>query len=257
MKDAMNGDEIRLDRYVQAVWRAKWLIILGTLLAALATAYLANRQPTLHKATALIKIGRVWKEPLEDIYITERIINSPSFLKSVAEKIGVSRRQLKQSIRAETVIAGPRKSRYPILVSITATTESAEDSAKFARAVADEVSAQHEGLFNEAMKPHLEQQRRLEEHYKELAAQGAASRELLFKVENELNEVKANNTVPNANVTEKTHLLIDVEADGTVQPEIWRKTAAAALLAAVACIAAAALVGHFKSTEKRGAKTEI
>jgi hypothetical protein len=255
MKDAMNDDEIRLDRYVRAVWRAKWLIILGTLLAAIATAYLANRQPTLHKATALIKVGRVWKEPLEDIYITERIINSPSFLKSVAEKIGVSKRQLKQSTRAETIIAGPRKNRYAILVSVTATTENADDAAKFARAVADEISTQHDVLFNEAMKPHLEQQRRLEERYKELAAQGAASRELLFKVENELNEVKANNTVPSANVTEKTHLIEDVEADGIVQPEIWRKTAAAALLAAVACIAAAALVGHFKPAEESAAKT--
>lgn len=251
----MNDDEIRLDRYVRAVWRAKWLIILGTLIAAGATAYLANRQPTLHKATALIKVGRVWKEPLEDLYITERIINSPSFLKSVAQKNGVSGRQLKQSIHAETVIAGPRKSRYPILLSVTATTETAEDSAKFARAVADEVSARHEVLFNDAMKPHLEQQRRLEERYKELAAQGAAARELLLKVENELHEVKANNAVPNANVTEKTRLIEEVEADGTVKPEVWRKTAAAALLACVACIAAAALVGHFTSAKKNDAKT--
>ena len=250
----MNGDEIRLDRYVRAVWRAKWLIILGTLLAALATAYLASRQPTLHKATALIKVGRVWKEPLEDIYITERIINSPSFLRSLAQKLGVKGGHLKQSIRAETIIAGPRKSRYPILVSVTATNENAEDAAKFARAVADEISARHDTLFNEAMKPHLEQQARLEERYKELAAQGSASRDLLFKVENELNEVKANNAVPSANITEKTHLIEDVEADGAVRPEIWRQTAAAGLIAAVACIAAAALFGHFKSGEKRAAK---
>jgi uncharacterized protein involved in exopolysaccharide biosynthesis len=255
MKDAMNGDEIRLDQYVRAVWRAKWLILLGTLLAALATAYLANRQPTLHKATAMIKVGRVWKEPLEDIYITERIINSPSFLRSLAQKIGVKGGQLKQSIRAETVIAGPRKSRYPILVSVTATTDNAEDAARYARAVADEISARHEALFNEALKPHLEQQARLEARYKELAAQGATSRDLLFKVENELNEVKANNTVPSANITEKTHLIEEVEADGTIKPEIWRRTAAAGLIAAVACIAVAALIGHFKSDDQRDAKS--
>src|SRR5215510_14390801 len=126
----MNEDEIRLDRYIRAVWRAKWLIALAIILAAGITAYLANSQPTLRKATALIKIGRVWKEPLEDPYITEKVINSPGFLKELGQKIGVGLARLKQNIRAETVIAGPRRSRYPILVSVTATAETADEAVR-------------------------------------------------------------------------------------------------------------------------------
>jgi hypothetical protein len=251
MKDSMNEEEIRLDRYIQAVWRAKWFVILAVILAAGITAYLASRQPTLHKATALIKIGRVWKEPLEDPYITERVINNSGFLKELAQKTGIGPSKLKRSVKAEVDIAGPRKTRYPILVSVTATAETGEDAVHFASAVADEVRARHELIFNEAMKPHLDEEHRLEERYKELAAQGAASRELLLKVESELSEVKANNSLANPNVTEKTRLIEDVESDGVVRPDIWRKVASVALIAAVLSIAAAALTAHFTPEQKQ------
>lgn len=245
----MNEEEIRLDRYVFAVWRAKWFIIFAVILAAGITAYIASRQPTLHKANALIKIGRVWKEPLEDPYITERIINNSGFLKELAQKMGVSPSKLKRSIKAEVDIAGPRKTRYPILVSVTATAETGEEAASFSRAVADEVSARHELVFNEAMKPHLDEERRLEERYKELAAQGAAARDLLLKIESDLSEVKANNSLANPNVTEKTHLIEAVESDGVVKPDITRKVATVALIAGIVCIAAAALTAHFTPTK--------
>ena len=241
----MNEEEIRLDHYILAVWRAKWFIILGVILAAGITAYLASRQPTLHKAIALIKIGRVWKEPLEDPYITERIINNSGFLKELAQKIGVSPSKLKRGVKAEVDIAGPRKTRYPILVSVTATAETGEEAERFARAVADEVRVRHEMVFNEAIKPHLDEEHRLEDRYKELTAQGAAARDLVLKVESELSEVKASNSLANPNVTEKTRLIEEVEADGVVRPEIWRKVSAVALIAAVLCIAAAALTAHF------------
>src|ERR1044072_2992131 len=245
MKDSMNEEEIRLDRYIQAVWRAKWFVILAVILAAGITAYLASRQPTLHKATALIKIGRVWKEPLEDPYITEKIINSPGFLKELAQKMGLSASRLKRSVKAETVIAGPRRSRYPLLVSVTAMAQTSEDAVRFARAVADEVTARHNLAFDEAMKSRIEQERRLEEVHKDLAAQGAAARDSLLKTESELNEVRANNSLANPNVTERTHMVEEIEAERDVRPEVWRKVAAAAMIDAVVCIAAAVLVGHF------------
>lgn len=250
MKDSMNEEEIRLDRYILAVWRAKWFVLLGVILAAGITAYLASRQPTLHKATALIKIGRVWKEPLEDPYITARVINNSGFLKELAQKIGVSPSKLKRSVKAEVDIAGPRKTRYPILVSVTATAETGEEAASFANAVADEVRARQEVTFDEAMKSHLDEEHRLEERYKELAAQGAASRDLTLKIESELSEVKANNSLANPNVTEKTRLIEEVESDGVVRPEIWRKVSAVALIAAVVCIAAAALTAHLTPKQK-------
>jgi hypothetical protein len=256
MKNAMNEEEIRLDKYLAAIWRAKWLIILGVLAATGIAYLLASRQPALHKSTALIKIGRVWKEPLEDPYVTEAIINSAGFQKELAEKIGVNSRQIKRSVRAETIIAGPRRGRYPILVSIAATSESADEAVRLAQAVADEVIARHEELFNEAMRPHAEQERKLEERYKELAAQGGSSRDLLLKVEGQLEEVKANNSAPNVNVTEKTRLIAGVEPEASIRPTVWRGVAAAGLIAAIVCVAATILAGHFTPAQKRSAVGE-
>jgi hypothetical protein len=241
----LNQEELSLDRYAAAVWRAKWLILIGVIAAAAITAFLSAREPAQHRAVAHLKIGRVWKQPLEDPYITERVINSGGFLKEAGAQIGVSQHQLKRSIRAETVIAGPRRSRYPILLSIAAITDNGDDSIRFAQAAANAVIARHEEVFNEAIKPHLEQERRLEERRKELLTQ-PASRDLLIKVENDLDEVKLNNSLADANVTEKTHLVEGISAEAATKPGLWRNTAAAALIAAIALIVAAAMTVHIK-----------
>jgi O-antigen ligase len=46
------------------------------LLASLAAWWLRERQPAEVQAAVLLKIGRVWKEPLEDPYVTEAVLNS-------------------------------------------------------------------------------------------------------------------------------------------------------------------------------------
>ncbi|HXG93561.1 MAG TPA: hypothetical protein VNN73_14535 [Blastocatellia bacterium] len=249
----MNNEEISLDRYIAAVWRAKWFIIAGVIIAAGITAFLAYRQPALHRASAQIKIGRVWDKPLEDPYITERIINNTAFLKDVAAKIGANPNQLKRSIHAQTIVAGPRRTRYPLLVGITATAERAEDAESYAKAVTDEVIAMHEKLFDDAMKPHIEEQQRLEQRYNELAAQGAAAREALLKVEDDLNKVKANNTDTPANGTERTRLITPIAREGAEKPGILRSTATAALIAAIVLTLAAALASHIRPAGKRAA----
>ena len=238
-------EELSLDKYVAAVWRAKWLIVAGVIAAAGITAFLSTREPAQHRAVAHVKIGRVWKQPLEDPYITERVINSGGFLKEAAAQIGISQHQLKRSIRAETVIAGPRRSRYPILLSITATTDNSDDSIRFAQAAADVLTARHSEIFNEAIKPHLEQERRLEERRKELTAQ-PASRDLLIKVENDLDEVRLNNSLADSNVTEKTHLVEAISVENATKPGFLRNTAAAALIAGAVLVVCAAMTVHIK-----------
>lgn len=246
-----NQEELSLDRYAAAIWRAKWLILIGVIAAAGITAFISSRQPAQHRAVAHLKIGRVWRQPVEDPYITERIINSGGFLKEAAGQIGIAQHQLRHSIQAETVIAGPRRSRYPILLSITATTENPEDSTRFAQSAANAIITRHEEIFNEAIKPHLEQERRLEERRKELLAQ-PASRELLIKVETELDEVKLNNSLADANVTEKTHLVDGISAEAGPRPGFLRNSAAAALIAGVLLIVAVAMTAYKPSAALRG-----
>lgn len=251
----MDQEEIRLDKYVASVWRAKWLILIGVIAAAAITALFSVREPAQHRSVAQLKIGRVWKQPLEDPYITERIINSGGFLKGVAAEIGVSQHQLKRSIHAETLIAGPRRSRYPILVSVAATADNVDDSVRFAQAVANTVIARHEEIFSQAIKPHLDQEHRLDDRRKDLLAR-TASPDLLMKVEADLDEVKLNNSLADANVTEKTHLVEDVSTEAVPRPGFWRNTAAAALIAAIVLTFAAAMTVQIKRTRAGGEQVQ-
>ncbi len=127
---------------------------------------------------------------------------------------------------------------------MTAKTESAEESVRLAQSVADEMIARHEKLFQEALAPHLERQRQLEQRLKEMGS-SPADREFAFKLEGELDEVKANNSSPIS--TEKTHFVEKIVPGATTRPDIWRGAATAGLLAAIAGVAAVCLFGYYKS----------
>lgn len=245
-------EELALDRAVFAVWRAKWWVLLIVLAVAGATAFIQSRQPVLHTATASIKTGRVWKEPLEDYYVTSEIINSPAFARELVDQTGLKPNQLRQAISARAVEGGPRRARYPILVRITATTESQDQSLTLAQAAAEHVVARHEKIFQDAIRPHIERERRLEERLKDAWLQSstagqsfASARDLALRVEAELSEVRANNST--AIITEKSRLVEQqVVAGPAIRPSFWRPTALAALVAGLLAIAAVIIFEYYK-----------
>jgi len=239
-------DELSLDRYFAAVWRAKWFILLLTITAAGVAWFIARREPATHTAAALLEAGRVWKEPIEDPYVTKEMVNGPTFLRDLAERIGAKPHLLKRSVRAEVVEGGARREKYPIFLSIKATTENTEESVKFAQAAADALIARHEKLFDDAIAFHLASQRRIEQRLAE--AQASGTRDLVIKLESELDEVKANNG--SAAATRKTALIEPATPGAVVQPEIWRRVGVAAFLAGIIGIAAALCVGHFKRSRQ-------
>src|SRR6185437_16877273 len=91
--------------------------------------------------------------------------------------------------------------------------------------------------------PYLERQRRLEQRLKEIGP-APSDRDFAIKLETELDEVKAGNSSPIS--TEKTRLVENVVAGATIRPDIWRGAAVAGLMAAVAGVAVACLVGYYK-----------
>lgn len=238
----MSQDEIRFDRHFIAVWRAKWIIILVILLASAAAWWLEYRKPTLYGATALIKNGRAWKEPLEDPYVTEMAVNSGGFYRELAARIGSASSYLQGRIRAEVVLAGPQRTRYPILVRVTSTADSTDEAVRLAQAVTDEIIARHQKLFDETLANYRERERLIEVQLK----QPIGSPELRSKLELELNEVKTNNLSPT--VTEMTHLVGPIVAESAARPAVLRGVAIIALVSALASILAAALIGQFKPT---------
>ncbi|HEU4386881.1 MAG TPA: hypothetical protein VFV34_03725 [Blastocatellia bacterium] len=241
----MTEDEIRLDRSVQAIWRAKWLIVAGTLLATAITAFLGLREAPIHTANALMRVGRVWKEPLEDPYVTSEMVNSAGFINEVASNQGIKSGALKRSIRAEPVTAGPARSAYPILVRITASTENQDESARFVALVSDAVIAAHKKKYDDALSPHVELQRRLEERYAETRNGKAASPDELLKLEREIDEVKSSNSSPTQ--TEMSHLVGAVATGPVIKAPVWRNAAVAALVALAALTAIAAMAGQFRA----------
>ena len=242
-KEEAIEDEIHLGDFLTWVWRGKWLIIFLIIVASGAALFMGLRQPELYTATALIEIGRVWNKPLRDIYITVEIANSPGFIEDVAAKAGVKPGQLARSVQAAAVESGVPHSLYAILVRITGKTESGDESVRFAQAVADEIIARHEKLFDEAIAPHIERQHQLEQRLKEHGS-APSDREFAIKLEGELEDVKANNTSPIS--TARTHLVEKIVASRAARQGIWRGAATAGLIAAVVGVLVVSLVGYLK-----------
>lgn len=240
MRNHSNSTDINLDKYLLAIWRAKWLILLITLAAAAAAYFLARRQPTIFKAEALIEVGRVWDKAIEDTYTTEQIVASAGFAHELATKLGLKPKAIRGNIQAEAIVVGPRNTRYPILLKVTTTGESADEAVNLARAVSDEVIARHEKLFDDALAPRKARELRLAEQLKE----ATSTRELAFKIEDELDRAKFNNT--SSSVTRKTVLVQPIVNTASVAPSALKNTAAAALLAFAGAIAILALVAYFK-----------
>lgn len=238
-----SADEIRLDRYVMAAWRAKWWIILLALLATGVAAFLASRQPATYEATALVEVGRVWNQPLKDLFITAETASSPGFIHELAGKINVPAKQLTRALQVEPLVSGVPHARYAILIQIKATTDSPDQSVRFAQAMADEIVAWHEQIFEEAMRPHRERQQQLEQQIKQAPAL-LVPRDAIIKLESELEEVKTNNASPL--VTAKTHLVDKIVAGGGARPPIWRNAASWGLAAALVGLVIALLIGHTK-----------
>lgn len=242
-KEETFEDEVRLDSFFNWVWRGKWLILFLVIVASGVSATLTLRQPELHNAVALVEVGRVWGKPLKDIYVTVEIANSQGFIQEVAAKAGAKPGQLARSVQVAAVESGVPHSLYAILIRITARNESAEEAVRLAQAVADEIIARHEKSFDEALAPHLDRQRQLEERLKQVQA-SPAERDFAIKLEGELDDVRANNSSPIS--TEKTHLAEKVVPGSTTRPDVWRGAATAGVIALVAGIVAACLIGYYK-----------
>ncbi len=237
-------EEIRLDSFFKWIWRGKWLIIFLVLVGSGAAAFMGLRQPELHTSIALIEVGRVWGKPLKDIYITVEIANSPGFIQDVAEKAGVKPAQLGKSVQVSALESGVPHSIYPILIRVTGRSESAGESVRLAQAVADEIVLRHEKLFADALAPHLDRQHQLEQRLRELGSP-PSDRDVAFKLESELDEVKTSNSSPTS--TEKTHLIEKLVPGPATRPDIWRGAATAGLIAGIAGIALACLMGYYKN----------
>jgi hypothetical protein len=262
-------EEIALNQYIGYIWRAKWLILLAAIVAGAAVGAYRYKQPAIYTSQALLQVGRVWKEPLEDPYLTAELINSPSFLHQIAPELGAKPGVVRRSIHAATISAGPQRASYPILVSITATAESSSDAATFAKVVAEEVIARHDILYDESLRPHQDYRKQLESILaptgvlagekitadSKRAGDGTATNpagsgstgpappisEALAKTLHDYDEVRSFNESPS--ITQRTRLISDVAPGSSQKASAAGPAAIAAVLAALIAGAAAVAIG--------------
>jgi len=216
--------------------------LIAIVLAGLVTAY-SESGPSTYTASALIQVGKAWKEPLEDLYTTSEVINSDGFLNALASKLGTTPGRLKNALHAETITVGPQRASHPILVRVTAGTGSSDESARLVQAAADEVISRHQKLYDQAMAPHLEHQRQLES----AVAAGGRSADDMIKLLAALDEVKSNNL--SQNLTEKTYLIEDVTPGTVTKQALLRPTITACLIAGIISLFVAAAARRLRSSE--------
>jgi len=270
----MIQEEIGLDRYFAAVWRARWLVLVGVIAAVAVMAAVEYNRPTLHSATAVIKVGQVWKEPLQDLYVTTEIANNDGFLQAVAARLGTDSASLRRRLHAETIAGGPARAPYALLVRFTAVTENSDESVRIADAAASEILARHEKLFDEALAPRLIHQHRLEELISQMqvstTVKGPSETEVLgldmyprkvlkamadgqllpmVKLMREFSDVKMSNSSPTE--THKTELVDPVVPGVITSPAIGRDTLVTGLVAALIYIAAALAFEYFSKMAVR------
>ena len=267
-------DEITLDRYIAAVWRAKWLVLGGVIFTAAVVAAIEWNQPALHSATASIKIGQVWKEPLQDPFVTAEIASNDGFLQAVGARVGADTNSVRRHLHAETITGGPPRAPYALLLRFTAVTENGEESTRLAAAAADEILSRHQKLFDEALAPRLMHQQRLEEMVKQLQtytsgktrgetkladldtatrpalrAMGDGQLIQMIRLMREFSDVKMSNSSPTE--THKSELVDPVVPGVITKPPIGRDTLVTALIAALLYIAAALAFEYFSKLSFR------
>jgi hypothetical protein len=250
-RETEDAEELNLDRYVRAIWRAKWLLLAWVLAAGFATWLIASAQPTLYSAVALLEIGRVRREQIQDPNVTREIVNNPAFARDVANNIGMNTDQFMGMLRAETITAGPRRATYAALIKITGQAHDPDTSVRLTRAAAHELIRRHQLIFDEAIAPHLEFEKRVESILTQLKARPDPSLSAaLLKIENLLAETREEKSSPF--LTGRTRLADAVAPTDVVRPPVRRSVAVACIIAAAIGLLTIGGLAYLKPNSARG-----
>src|SRR5262245_9306397 len=240
--------------YIRALWKRKWFITVIVLISVAAGLTLSLREPKIYASTALIKVGRIWNEPVEDPYILTEVMNSQPFLARVSERLSSKRRpkELASALSADRLEGGKARNRYVYLIKITARGQIPDEAKELAKAASDQIIEESQKKFEAAFPAYADRSKTLKEKLDTLktalASTGSSSlaaleanRLELQLVEQQLFEAEMNNQSPLK--TYRTQLAEEIAAPKALPGQNILKnlamTAAAAL--AVALLGALAL----------------
>jgi hypothetical protein len=150
------SEAIELDLSLRALWRWKWLVLAGAIAAAAVAAGVAAAAAPRYTTTALVEVGRVMGEELEDAFAVAQSVYSQGFPQAVGARVS-----LPGSVSAEALTGGQGRLEHPTLVRVTATAPTADGAVALGRATVDELTARHKERFDAAVAPYRENEKRL------------------------------------------------------------------------------------------------
>lgn len=115
----IGNEGIDLAPLLRALWKYKWFIAIVVIGATAIAGLLVWREKSLFVATADIRVGRIWNEPIEDVNILLEKINGQPFQARLAERMDRKRADA-LAISAERLEAGKGRARYVYLLRLSA-----------------------------------------------------------------------------------------------------------------------------------------
>lgn len=154
------SETVELDVSLRALWRWKWLVLIGAIVAAAAAAGIAASSSPRYTSTALVEVGRVMGEELEDAFAVAQTINSQGFQAKMRERASAP---LPGNVTADALTGGQGRLEHPTLVRVTATSSSPDAAVAIGQAAVDEMVARHKERFDAGIARYREYERVLGE----------------------------------------------------------------------------------------------
>ena len=146
------NDAIELDSSLRALWRWKWLVLIGAAVAAAIAAGISLAKPERYETSTLVEVGRVMDRELEDAYAVAATINSPGFQSAAQARAGGA--PAAGRVSAEAVTGGQGRAEHPVLVRIHAWGATPQEAVAAGQAALDELLARHADRFSRAVAPY-------------------------------------------------------------------------------------------------------
>lgn len=198
--------ELDISLWLGLIWKRRLLIISFTVMTAAAAAITALYQPQLYSAHALVRLGRVWGEQVEDPYLLTEVATSQKFLQQVSEKTQVKPVDLRRCLQFKRLEGGKARARYVYLIKVEATSETPELAERVTLRAAEQLIARADQRFEPALEAARSRERELESRLKGIAP--PENREERLELERQLAEVRLHSQSPL-----RTHRSEIVEAD--------------------------------------------
>jgi hypothetical protein len=235
------SETIELDASLRELWRRKWLVLLGALAVAAVTAGISLSAPTRYQTSALVQIGRVMGDDLENAYAVAETIKSEGFQAAATAR---SEAPVRGRVSAEALTGGQGRTEHPILVRISAWGPTPQAAVAAGESAFDELIARHGERFASALEGYREYEKLL------AAAAEPAAGPADPVARRDLGELRARLASPTT--TAKTRLVDPFPVPGAPVPRNTAASAGVAFLVTAAILTLLVLaVGQIRGAGRR------